>query len=70
MISPLCHFFGSLLYVDHIGIFDKLVEFVHLDLLHIVYLAAESVEKPYQLLPNLISQVEVLALDQRHLLCG
>ncbi len=64
MISPLCHLLRSLLYVNHIGIFDKLVEFVHLELLHIVNLMSESIEEPNQLLSNLISQVEILAFDQ------
>ena len=57
-----------MLYVNDIGIFDELIEFVHLCFLHGLNLTLEPVEEPNELLPDLRAQVEILALDERKLL--
>lgn len=60
--------FRPLFDVDDVGIFDELVEFVHLLLLHLLDLKFQTVEKPYELFPDLSTQVEILTLQQRQLL--
>ena len=54
-ISTESDLFGTLLDVDDIGIFDQLVEFVHLLLLHLLDLKFQTVKKPDKLFPDLSS---------------
>jgi hypothetical protein len=67
-ISSESDLFRPLLDVDDVGIFDQLVEFVHLLLLHLLDLKFQTVKKPNELFPDLSSKVEILALNQRQLL--
>ncbi len=70
MIGPQSHLLRPLLYVYHICIFDELIELIHLHLLHLIDLPAQSIEEPDELLSDLVAQVEVGALDERDLLGG